>query len=116
VEERSSLHDEGWTHQSTQRLFLIDKGALDDNKFRVLRDFTRNSDGILDEPDLEENAPMVYQLLQITMEEHGITHVAFQEMAEQKSHCDPYARHATPKRNARSCMYLLHCLDLIISH
>jgi hypothetical protein len=32
----------------------IDNGALDDGKFRILRDFTQNSDGVLDDPDLEE--------------------------------------------------------------
>ena len=88
----------------------VDKGALDDDKFRILRDFTRNSVGILDEPDLEVNAPLVHQFLQITMEEYGITHVAFQEIVEQQPHCDPGARNATPKRNARSCHVLVTLL------
>ena len=98
----------------------IDKGLLDNGKFRILRDFTRNSDGVLDETDLEENAPMVHHFLQITMEEHGITHVAFQEMVEQELHCDPKQKHATTKRNERSCHVLVsllgpHCFALSTS-
>jgi hypothetical protein len=54
------------------------------------------------------------------MEEHGITHVAFQEMVEQEPHCDPKQRHATTKRNERSCHVLVsllgpHCFALSTS-
>ena len=85
----------------------IDKKMSDEKGFRILRDFVRNKDGKFVEPDLEEKCPLLFAVLKILLEEYGVTHVALQQMVKQEYHCDPFARHASPERDASTCHVLL---------
>ena len=51
-----------------------------------------DEDGEFNDPNLEENAPMVYAYVKILFEVYDLTDVAFQRMKGQKFHCDPPAR------------------------
>ena len=46
----------------------IDKGSADKKKFRILRTFVRDENGEFNDPDLEENAPLVYAYVKILLE------------------------------------------------
>ena len=70
----------------------IDKRSADDKKFRILRTFVRDENGEFNDPDLEENAPLVYAYVKILLEVYDLTDVAFQRMKGQPFHCDPHAR------------------------
>jgi hypothetical protein len=82
----------------------IDKGALGDKSFRIIRTFVRDQDGTFHDPDLEENAPTVHAFIKILLEVYDLTDVAFQKMLEQGFHCDPHARYAD---DGKECHVLL---------
>jgi hypothetical protein len=91
----------------------IDKGALGDKSFRIIRTFVRDQDGTFHDPNLEENAPTVHAFIKILLEVYDLTDVAFQKMLEQGFHCDPHARKPD---DGKECHVLLtvngnHALD-----
>ena len=90
---------------------LIDKTIADKNEFRILRDFVRNKECNFIEPDLKEKCLLLFAFLKILMEEYGITHFALQQMVKEEYHCDPFARHASPKCDASTCHVLLTVLE-----
>jgi hypothetical protein len=51
-----------------------------------------DENGEFNDPDLEENAPLVYAYVKILLEVYDLTDIAFQRMKGQPFHFDPRAR------------------------
>ena len=75
-------------------LACLDKGMAQKHGLRVIRRVVRNKKGVLEDPVLLANSPVLHAFLKTLMEREDLQNVALQQMTAQRYHCDPHARSA----------------------